>query len=170
MRTLEGLFKSLLVLVLSYVFLTVLANIFVPQMAPMFNWIYLMVWEAFKAFFAEDVLKTIIIAAFVAIIFGSISYKKENTIIGLIGGIVDLIILKEQGHNIPHIHAHYQGESISVSLLDGTVLAGNIPKKNERIAVDYVLSHQNKLLNEWTDIHGKTVLPDYFKKRPLGSR
>ena len=39
-----------------------------------------------------------------------------------------------------------------------------------RIAVDYVLSHQNKLLNEWTDIHGKTVLPDYFKKRPLGSR
>lgn len=93
MRTLEGLFKSLLVLVLSYVFLTVLANIFVPQMAPMFNWIYLMVWEAFKAFFAEDVLKAIIIAAFVAIIFGSISYKKENTIIGLIGGIVDLIIL-----------------------------------------------------------------------------
>ena len=85
-------------------------------------------------------------------------------------GVVIEIRTKEQGHNIPHIHAHYQGESISVSLLDGTVLAGNIPKKNERIAVDYVLSHQNKLLNEWTDIHGKTVLPDYFKKRPLGSR
>ena len=85
-------------------------------------------------------------------------------------GIVIEIRTKEQRHNIPHIHAHYQGENISVSLLDGTVLAGNIPKKNERIAVDYVLSHQNKLLNEWTDIHGKTVLPDYFKKRPLGSR
>lgn len=85
-------------------------------------------------------------------------------------GVVIEIRTKEQGHNTPHIHAHYQGESISVSLLDGTVLAGNIPKKNERIAVDYVLSHQNKLLNEWTDIHGKTVLPDYFKKRPLGSR
>ena len=85
-------------------------------------------------------------------------------------GVVIEIRTKEQGHNIPHIHAHYQGESISVSLLDGTVLAGNIPKKNERRAVDYVLSHQNKLLNEWTAIHGKTVLPDYFKKRPLGSR
>ena len=93
MRTLGGLFKSLLVLLLSYLVLTVMANIFVPQLAPMFNWIYLMMWEVFKAFFAEDVLKTIIIATFVAIIFGSISYKKENAIIGLIGAIIDLIIL-----------------------------------------------------------------------------
>ena len=52
-----------------------------------------MMWEVFKAFFAEDVLKTIIIATFVAIIFGSISYKKENAIIGLIGVIIDMIIL-----------------------------------------------------------------------------
>lgn len=81
-------------------------------------------------------------------------------------GVVIEIRTKEQGHNMPHIHAHYQGENISVSLLDGTVLAGNIPKKNERIAVDYVLSHQNELLNEWKDIHGSTVLPDFFKKRP----
>lgn len=93
MRTLEGLLKSVLVLALSYVLLTVLANIFVPQLAPMFNWIYLMMWQVFKAFFAEDVLKTVIIAIFVAIVFGSVSYKKENALIGLIGGIIDLIIL-----------------------------------------------------------------------------
>jgi hypothetical protein len=81
-------------------------------------------------------------------------------------GIVIEIRTKEQGHNMPHIHARYQGENISISLIDGTVLSGNIPKKNERIAVDYVLAHREKLLNEWNDIHGKTVLPDVFCKRP----
>ena len=36
-------------------------------------------------------------------------------------GVVIEIRTKEQGHNIPHIHAHYQGESISVSLLDNVM-------------------------------------------------
>ena len=34
-------------------------------------------------------------------------------------GIVIEIRNKEDGHNVPHIHAHYQGENISISLIDG---------------------------------------------------
>ena len=87
------MFKSLLAFVLAYVILTILANLFVPQLAPVFNWLYLSLWQIFKAFFAEDVLRTVIIAIFVTIIFGSISYKKENAIIGLIGAVLDIVIL-----------------------------------------------------------------------------
>ena len=93
MRTLEGLFKLFLILLFSYVAVTVLANIFVPQMAPMLNWIYLMVWQIFREFFLEDTVRTVIIAAVVLLLFGSMSYKKENAIIGLIGAIVGLLIL-----------------------------------------------------------------------------
>ena len=93
MRTLEGLFKSILVLILSYIVVTVLANIFVPQMAPMFNWIYLIMWQIFREFLLEDTIRTIIIAVVVAILFGSISYKKESAIIGFIGAVVELFIL-----------------------------------------------------------------------------
>lgn len=93
MRTLEGLFKSLLILILSYIVVTILANVFVPQMAPMFNWIYLIMWQIFREFFLEDTIRTIIIAVVVAILFGSISYKKESAIIGFIGAVVELFIL-----------------------------------------------------------------------------
>jgi len=93
MRTLESIFKTILALIISYIVLTICANLFIPQLAPVFNWIYLMMWQVFKAFFAEDVLKTVLIALFVAIVFGSISYKKENAIIGLIGIVIDIIIL-----------------------------------------------------------------------------
>ena len=81
-------------------------------------------------------------------------------------GIVIDIRPKEQGHNIPHIHARYQGEEISVSLLDGSIMAGNLSNKNAKIVVAYVLQNKEKLLNEWTDLHGITVSPDIFKKKP----
>lgn len=93
MRTLKGIAIGFVSLILAYVLLEVLSFIFVPEMAPAFNGIFGIMWQVFKAFFAEDILKTIIVAALVAIVFGSISYKKENAIIRLIGGILDLIIL-----------------------------------------------------------------------------
>ncbi len=34
---------------------------------------------------------------------------------------------KEQGHNVPHCHTSYGGQNISISLVDCSVLAGNIP-------------------------------------------
>lgn len=38
---------------------------------------------------------------------------------------------KEDGHNVPHCHAHYQGQNVSISLIDCSVLAGNIPKDKQ---------------------------------------
>ncbi|MBQ6493637.1 MAG: DUF4160 domain-containing protein [Erysipelotrichaceae bacterium] len=81
-------------------------------------------------------------------------------------GIVIEIRPKEKGHHVSHIHAHFQGENISISLVDGTVLAGNISKKNEKIAVNYVRSHMDELLNDWTEIHGELASPNMYAKRP----
>lgn len=55
--------------------------------------------------------------------------KKRERIAVARDGIIIEIRSKEDGHNVPHIHAHYQGDNISISLIDCRILAGNIPKK-----------------------------------------
>lgn len=63
-------------------------------------------------------------------------YEKREKISTIKDGIVIEIYNKEDGHSIPHVHAKYQGKKISISLIDCKVICGNIPKKNERIAVE----------------------------------
>lgn len=84
-------------------------------------------------------------------------------------GIVIEIRNKEDGHNVPHIHAHYQGENISISLIDGEVLAGNIPKKNQKIAVTWVIENLEMLRASWENKHGLIKFPDMIiKYRVIG--
>ena len=92
--------------------------------------------------------------------------EKREKIAKLKEGIVIEIRNKENGHNVPHIHAHYQGENISVSLIDGKVLAGNIPKKNEKIAVSWVKDNIETLRITWKNKHGIIKYPDMNIKIP----
>lgn len=81
-------------------------------------------------------------------------------------GIVIEIRNKEDGHNVPHIHAHYQGENIAISLVDGKVLVGNIPKKNQKIAVAWVIENLEMLRTTWENKHGVIKFPDMNIKIP----
>ena len=85
--------------------------------------------------------------------------------VGETKGILFEVRTKEMGHYIPHVHAEYQGEYISISLVDCSVLAGNIPNEKKAIAVAYVKNNREKILNEWVDIHGTTYLPDMYAKK-----
>jgi hypothetical protein len=38
-------------------------------------------------------------------------------------------------HNVPHIHAEYQSQVAVYSILDGTVLAGELPPKKHKLIV-----------------------------------
>lgn len=60
---------------------------------------------------------------------------------------------KENGHNVPHCHASYQGQEISISLLDGEVIAGNIPKQQQRFAVNWVKHNLPVLQSCWDKYH-----------------
>ena len=74
--------------------------------------------------------------------------EKREKIKVIKDGIVIEIRNKEEGHNIPHIHASYQGENISISLIDGKILAGNLPKRNAKIAVEWVMENMDLLRGE----------------------
>lgn len=92
--------------------------------------------------------------------------EKREKLQVLKDGIVIEIRNKEDGHNVPHIHAHYQGENISISLIDGKVLAGNIPKKNQKIAVAWVMENMEMLRSTWENKHGFIKFPDMNIKIP----
>ena len=49
-------------------------------------------------------------------------------------------------------HAEYGEHNISIEIANGNILAGNLPKKNQKIAVEWVLKNKDKLLNDWKDI------------------
>ena len=63
-------------------------------------------------------------------------------------------------HNAPHIHAEYQDESAVYSIIDGTVLAGNLPPKKHKLVVAWIEIHQEDLLVDWKlAVEGKRLFP-----------
>lgn len=51
-------------------------------------------------------------------------------VISMFYGILVAIYYEDTGrHNKPHIHVRYQGKKASISIEDGTVLAGKISSK-----------------------------------------
>ena len=59
---------------------------------------------------------------------------------------------REQNHHLPHIHASYDKYSISIAISTCEVSAGNLPKSQERVAVDWVRAHTEDLLGKWNEI------------------
>lgn len=72
--------------------------------------------------------------------------------VGKVNGIVFSVRSNEMNHTIPHIHAKYGEYEISVSIKNGEVLAGNLPNKNQKIAVKWVLENKEKLLSDWSNL------------------
>ena len=51
-------------------------------------------------------------------------------------------------HNPPHFHAEYQGYEASFNM-DGEIISGSIPKKQEKLIIAWVELHKDELLANW---------------------
>lgn len=60
---------------------------------------------------------------------------------------------KEMGHNVPHCHACFGNQNISISLVDFKVLAGNIPNQKQAFAVEWVKKNIDELKPYWNKYH-----------------
>lgn len=67
-------------------------------------------------------------------------------------GIKFEVRTREQNHPVPHVHAEYDSYSISIAIGTGEVLAGNLPKSQQRIAVDWVKANESYLTGKWNEI------------------
>ncbi len=65
------------------------------------------------------------------------------------GIIVSIFYEENERHHLPHIHVRYQGMKASISIEDGTVLAGNLPSKQIKMVQVWVDIHRDELLANW---------------------
>lgn len=72
-------------------------------------------------------------------------------------GITFEIRTKEQGHNVPHCHASCGNKNISISLIDYSVLAGNLSKKQEDFAIEFVKENSENFKQYWNKYHKITI-------------
>lgn len=71
-------------------------------------------------------------------------------IISMFYGILVAIYYEDTGrHKMPHIHVRYQGEKASISIEDGTVLAGDFPAKQLRMIQAWIDIHKDELIADW---------------------
>lgn len=84
--------------------------------------------------------------------------EENRARVGARGEIIFEIRTKEQGHNVPHVHACYGDSNISISLTDCSVLAGNIPRKQQTFAVGWVCSNLEFLRSKWNEYHKYSVI------------
>ena len=64
------------------------------------------------------------------------------------GIIVYMYFIDNKQHHVPHIHVKYQGEEVVVSIPDGDVPEGGIPKS------------EMKLLQAWIELHKDELVAD----------
>lgn len=72
--------------------------------------------------------------------------------VGRMNGLIFEIRTKEGKHKRPHLHAKYAEHEISISIQDEVILEGNLPKKQSRLAIEWVRIHKDKLLGDWHNI------------------
>jgi len=73
------------------------------------------------------------------------------------GIVIYLYFYDDERHALPHIHAKYQGHDASVSIVDGEVLAGEIPLAKLRMVQAWIEIHREALMADWElAVNGQT--------------
>lgn len=76
------------------------------------------------------------------------------------GILIRMFFYDTEKHSMPHIHAEYQGAVAVYSILDGMVLAGELPPKKHKLVVAWIEIHQDDLLADWQlAVTGKKPFP-----------
>ena len=65
------------------------------------------------------------------------------------GIIIRIYLLNNQHHNLPHIYARYSEFEASLSIGDGEILAGNLPKKQLRLVQAWIELRRDELMADW---------------------
>lgn len=56
----------------------------------------------------------------------------------------------QQHHHLPHIHARYAEFEAVIDIIEGEILAGELPRKQLRLVQAWIELHRDELLADWT--------------------
>lgn len=60
-----------------------------------------------------------------------------------------MYFIDNKQHHVPHIHVKYQGEEVVVSIPEGDVLEGGIPKPKMKLLQAWIELHKDELVADW---------------------
>ncbi len=76
------------------------------------------------------------------------------------GIIIYLYFFDDERHKLPHIHARYQGQQASFSILDGVLLGGEIPAAKAKLVQAWIEIHREELMADWElAVNGEPPFP-----------
>ncbi len=65
------------------------------------------------------------------------------------GLIVYMYFMDNKQHKLPHIHVKYQDDEVVLSIPEGDVLDGSIPKSKMKLLQAWVELHKDELMADW---------------------
>nr|VFK54550.1 MAG: protein of unknown function (DUF4160) [Candidatus Kentron sp. TUN]VFK57138.1 MAG: protein of unknown function (DUF4160) [Candidatus Kentron sp. TUN]VFK57921.1 MAG: protein of unknown function (DUF4160) [Candidatus Kentron sp. TUN] len=65
------------------------------------------------------------------------------------GIIIRMYLSHNKHHHLPHIHAKYAEFDTSISIDDGEILAGELPRKQLRLVQAWIELHRDELMANW---------------------
>lgn len=65
------------------------------------------------------------------------------------GILVSIFFEDNDRHHLPHIHVRYSGEKASLSIADGSILAGSIPARQLKMVQAWIEIHKDELYADW---------------------
>lgn len=65
------------------------------------------------------------------------------------GIIIYMFSFDDKKHHLPHIHAHYGEYSAILSIDEGEVIEGDLPKKKLKLVQAWIEIHKEDLLADW---------------------
>ncbi len=71
------------------------------------------------------------------------------TISMFFGIVIYMYCYDNERHKAPHVHAKYQGQDASFSIVDGELLAGEIPAAKTRLVQAWIEIHREELMADW---------------------
>ncbi len=81
--------------------------------------------------------------------------------ISLFYGIaITMYYFDNERHNLPHIHARFQGANAVFSITDAALLNGELPLSKTRLVQAWIEIHRDDLLADWElAITGQALFP-----------
>ena len=76
------------------------------------------------------------------------------------GIVIYMYFFDDERHKLPHIHAHYQRQEASFSIVDGAALSGSVPLSKARLVQAWIEIHRDDLMADWQlAVNGESPLP-----------
>jgi hypothetical protein len=80
------------------------------------------------------------------------------------GIVIRMYFYDSQQHHVPHLHAEFAEKRAVFSILNGELLAGELPSGKARLVQAWIEIHREELLADWElAVNGEEV----FKIEPL---